>query len=153
MLKWWWLWRTVSPFPRSHSTRRLSSSSRGGKRTWDHESIHSTLPRLHSPHRFCFHPHAGNWLGSSPRVLSVGCSFPIVVCSFARTSRKLLILMQRSVLSSSRAGQGFPLWFCACSELGEQPRGHEFLLCMRLAVDFTHVLGCCYSSHDFWMWL
>ena len=25
--------------------------------------------------------------------------------------------------------------------------------CMRLDVDFTHVLGCCYSSHDFWMWL
>ena len=78
---------------------------------------------------------------------------PIVVCSSTCTSRKLLILTQRLVLSSSRTGRGFPLWFCARSELGEQPRGHEFLLCMWLAVDFTHILDCFYSSHDFRMWL
>ena len=25
--------------------------------------------------------------------------------------------------------------------------------CVWLVVDFTHILGCCYSSHDFRMWL
>ena len=80
------------------------------------ENLHFSHAGLHSP-MVC---------SSSRRVVVCSSSRGGKVCSSSCTSRKLLILTQRSVLSSSRTGLGFPLWFFSCSELGEQPRGMNF---------------------------
>ena len=44
---------------------------------------------------------------------------------------------------------GVPSLVLLMQRAGRAASRHEFLLCMRLAVDFTHVLGCCYSSMIF----
>ena len=153
MLKWWWLWRTVSPCPCAHSTCRLSSSSCGGRRTFS--------PRFHSLHSptTAFSPPL--LFSSSCRKL-VGLLTTRALCGLFVPHRGLFIHVHKQEVAHPHAEvgsvfltrwSGVPSLVLLMQRAGRETSRHEFLLCMRLAVDFTHVLGCFYSSHDFRMWL
>ena len=97
------------------------------------ENLHFYLmPGLHSP---------------------LGFFFPILVVgsSSSRAEPLLFLLTHRNsaLISSCREQMQLPLSpriFGCRSHSCSGP-------CVRLAVDFTHILGCFYSSHDFRMWL